>query len=167
MKTLMNLLSDPKLNFESWKHGSYASSSAEIGSLWNSEKLGFHVESLDPGAFSCPYHFHKQEEELFIALKGSCMVRQDGEFYEMKEGDLVWFKTGSAHQFYNHTDQPFLFFALSNKSVSEECEYPDSNKKYVRSESGKKLYQNGIEESYYFKDEENPGKSWPTSLIKK
>ena len=47
------------------------------------------------------------------------MVRQDDEFYEIKEGDLVWFKTGSAHQFYNHTDSTFLFFALSNNLGSQ------------------------------------------------
>ena len=165
MKNIVNLYADQNLIFQKWTHGKYSCESAEIGSLWNTQKLGFHIESLDPGAFSCPYHFHHQEEELFIALKGSAMVRQDDEFYEIKEGDLVWFKTGSAHQFYNHTDSTFLFFALSNKSENEVCEYPDSKKRWSRKD--KKLLQNNVEVSDYFLDEENPNLQWPEHLIKK
>ncbi|MGZ3802403.1 MAG: cupin domain-containing protein, partial [Bdellovibrio sp.] len=132
MKCVINLLNDANLNFKDETCGKYASSSAPIASLWETSKLGFHVEVLAPGAFSCPYHFHDQEEELFIVLKGSAMVRQHEEFYEVNEGDLVIFKTGVAHQFYNHTEKPFRFFALSNKCPEEVCEYPDSNKKWDR-----------------------------------
>lgn len=119
---------------------------------------------MNPGAFSCPYHFHHHEEELFIAFKGSALVRQDGEFFEMKEGDLVVFKTGTAHQFYNHTKSPFLFFALSNKDANEICEYPDSQKLWNRKE--KKLFQNEHEIEDYWKDEEHPEKKWSVEFFK-
>ena len=132
MRCVVNLLNETQLNFEKFEQGKYSSSSAEISNLWKTQKLGFHMEILDPGKFSCPYHLHHQEEELFIAFKGSCMVRQDDEFFEIKEGDLIIFKAGVAHQFYNHTKLPFLFLALSNKEPSEICEYPDSNKKWDR-----------------------------------
>ncbi len=86
------------------------------------------------------------------------MVRQEKEIFEVTEGDLIVFKTGIAHQFYNHTDKPFKFFALSNNSPDEICEYPDSNKKWERKE--KRLTQNGLVIKDYFKDEENPDHFW-------
>ncbi|MBP9680113.1 MAG: cupin domain-containing protein, partial [Bacteriovorax sp.] len=115
-------------------------------------------------SFSCPYHLHHMEEELFIAFKGSVMVRQDNEFFEINEGDLIVFKAGIAHQFYNHTESHFIFFALSNKEPNEICEYPDSNKKWDRQQ--KKLFQKGIELEDYWKDEENPEQHWPSAIIK-
>jgi len=156
----MNLFSDPNLKFDKRVHNeNYAGVYAEVGKLWGTEKLGFHVEAIDPDTFSCPYHFHHDEEELFIALKGSAMVRQGDEFFEMKEGDLVFFKTGVAHQPYNHTKEPFLYFALSNKSPADFCEYPDSKKILDRLTST--LTQNGVEIKDYWKDEENPRSKWP------
>lgn len=122
------------------------------------------METIAPKSFSCPYHLHHHEEELFIAFKGSAMVRQDNEFFEMKEGDLIVFKAGVAHQFYNHTDTPFLFLALSNKKPNEICEYPDSNKKWNRQQ--KKLFQNDIPVEDYWKDEEHPENFWPKNIIK-
>lgn len=164
MKCVVNLLDPSQLNFEKFEQEKYSCSSAEISNLWKTQKLGFHLETLFPGSFSCPYHQHLHEEELFIAFKGSAMVRQDGEFFEIKEGDLIVFKAGVAHQFYNHTDSPFIFFALSNKEPNEICEYPDSNKKWDRQQ--KKLFQNGLEIENYWKDEENPGQYWPKEYIK-
>ncbi|MCK6598988.1 MAG: cupin domain-containing protein [Bdellovibrionaceae bacterium] len=158
MKCVVNLHSDSNLNFEIEEHGKYSSQSAQIAKNWETTKLGFHVEILNPKSFSCPYHFHHQEEELFIVLSGSAMVRQDDQYYEVTDGDLVIFKTGVAHQFYNHTNEPFKFFALSNKDPNEICEYPDSNKKWVRKEQ--KLYQNGVKVVDYWKDEENPDQKW-------
>lgn len=87
MKCVVNLFSDPNLNFEKFYHSpKYSGANAEISKLWGSEKLDFHMEALDPKSFSCPNHLHHQEEELFIVFKGSTMVRQDEEFYEVKMG---------------------------------------------------------------------------------
>jgi uncharacterized cupin superfamily protein len=163
MKCVINLLDQSQLNFEKFEQGKYSCTSAEISSLWKTQKLGFHIKTLTPGAFSCPYHLHHHEEELFFVFKGSAMVRQDGEFFEIKEGDLIFFKAGVAHQFYNHTKTPFLFLALSNKESIEICEYPDSNKKWDRQQ--KKLFQNGVEVENYWKDEESPEKFWPKEII--
>jgi uncharacterized cupin superfamily protein len=163
MKCVKNLLDHTQLNFEKFEQGKYASSSAEISSLWKTQKLGFHMETLNPGSYSCPYHFHHHEEELFLVFKGSAMVRQDNEFFEINEGDLIVFKTGVAHQFYNHTKVPFLFLALSNKEPNEICEYPDSNKLWDRQH--KKLFQNGVEVQDYWLGEEYPEKFWPKEII--
>ena len=162
MKCVINLLNDTQLIFEKNSYGKYKSQSAPIAKLWGTVQLGFHVEILEPKSFSCPYHFHHHEEELFIILSGSAMVSEDNEFYEVKQGDLVIFKTGVAHQFYNHTNEPFKFFAISNKSEDETCEFPDSNKKWDR--KSKQLTQNGVAVQDYWKDEENPENFWPKEI---
>ncbi|MDP3560212.1 MAG: cupin domain-containing protein [Legionellaceae bacterium] len=166
MKCLINLFSDAQLNFNEWQHGkNYLASVAEIAKLWQTKKLGFHVEILNPKSFSCPYHQHQEEEELFIILKGSGTVRQDNEFYKVKEGDLVFFKTGVAHQFYNHTDSPMLFFALSNQSNKEVCIYPDSNKILEKDGNKRVITKNGIKIDDYWRDEEDPTTKWPSHIL--
>ena len=165
MKCIVNLLDQSHLNFINSVHGKYSCSSAEISSLWKTQKLGFHVQALNSKSFSCPYHLHHHEEELFLVLKGSAMVRQDNEFFKVREGDLIIFKAGVAHQFYNHTENPFLFLALSNNEPNDICEFPDSNKKWDRQQ--KKLFQNDLELENYWKDEENPEKYWPEEIVNK
>jgi uncharacterized cupin superfamily protein len=166
MKCLVNLFSDVQFNFKDWHHAnSYSCSVAEIAKLWETKKLGFHIEILNPKSFSCPYHKHQEEEELFIILKGAGTVRQDDEFYKVKEGDLVLFKTGVAHQFYNHTDSPMLFFALSNQSNNEVCIYPDSNKILKKNGENRVITINGIEIDDYWQGEENPATKWPKHIL--
>lgn len=165
MKCVVNLFDQKNLSYESEQYGdSYAGSSAPIAKLWNSKKLGFHAEIVDPGTFSCPYHLHHEDEELFLVLEGSAICRQDGEFFELKAGDLILFKTGVAHQFYNHTDKPFRFLALSSKSPDEVCEYPDSRKRLEY--PAMRITQEGAEVSDYWKDETNPRQHWPPELLK-
>jgi uncharacterized cupin superfamily protein len=142
----------------------YRFRSMPLASAMGAKKLGFHVEILEPQAFSCPYHFHHSEEELFLVLKGRAMLRQDNKFREVSEGDLIFFPPSpeGAHQFYNHTNEPFEFFALSTKDEFEVCEYPDSGKIMV----GKlrKVFQAGAEVDY-FKDEKDPSKYWPQAHL--
>lgn len=163
MKCVVNLFDENKLKFEKFEHSKYSSLSAEISSLWQTQKLGFHMEILPPKSYSCPYHFHHLEEELFLVIKGAATVRQENEFFEIKEGDLIVFKAGVSHQFYNHTDSSFMFLALSNKEANEICEYPDSKKRWERQQ--KKLFQEGIEIQDYWKDEENPERFWPKDIV--
>jgi uncharacterized cupin superfamily protein len=164
MKCVANLL-DENLNYESWRQGdSYAGSSAPLAKEWGAERLGFHVERLSPGKFSCPYHSHRKEEELFIALNGSATIRQDGEFFRVHKGDVFFFKSGVAHQMFNHTSEPFLFFALSNTDPDEVCQYPDSRK--ILSVKDKTISQDGQIVSDYWKDEEDPKRFWPDKILK-
>ena len=124
------------------------------------KKLGFNVSLLQPGDFSCPYHFHHSEEELFLVLEGKAMLRQANQYREVTQGDLMFFSNSpeGAHQLYNHTDQPFRYLALSTKETYEVCEYPDSRK--VSVSKIRKILQDGVEVEY-LKDEENPARYWP------
>ncbi|MEK6705385.1 MAG: cupin domain-containing protein [Bdellovibrionota bacterium] len=126
---------------------------------------GFHAEILPPGQFSCPYHFHHSEEELFLVLEGKAMLRQANRFREVSKGDLIFFTNSSdgAHQFYNHSHQPFRFLALSTMDDFEVCEYPDSKK--INVTKIKKVFQGGTDVDY-LKDEENPSRFWPKEHLR-
>jgi uncharacterized cupin superfamily protein len=63
---------------------------------------------------------------------------------------------------YNHTEEPFKYFILSNKIKDESCFYPDSQKFF----DGKSrlVTQNEIEVEYT-KDEEDPRIYWPADVL--
>lgn len=140
----------------------YRSSYKEIAEVFGAKKLGFHTKILEPKTFSAPYHWHTGEEEVIIVLEGSATVRNNDQFCVIKPGDLIFYGVGpeSAHHMYNHTDQPFKYFVLSNIDNSETCYYPDSKKQ----SSPEGWIQNGLKVDY-FKDEEDPSKNWPTDKL--
>jgi len=158
-----NIVNLNNLEFESdysRENYKYDVAPAAYSSKLGAKKLGFNVSALPPGQFSCPYHFHHSEEELFLVLDGKAMLRQANQFREVIKGDLIFFSTDpeGAHQFYNHTDRPFKYLALSTLDELDVCEYPDSKKINVR--KLKKIYQAGSEVDY-LKDEESPAQYWP------
>ena len=159
-----NIVNLENLKFESdhtvGENYKYEVAPAAFSSKMGAKKLGWNVSILPSKEFSCPYHFHHSEEELFLVLEGKATLRQAGKFKEVSKGDLIFFETSAegAHQFYNHTDQPFKYLALSTLDPFDICEYPDSKKVNVR--KLKKIYQGGTEVAY-LKDEENPARYWP------
>lgn len=150
--------------FNKWSYGSsYGGAEMPLGEKWGAQYLGFHIETLDPGKFSCPYHSHSGEEELFVALKGSCVLRENGQFRRIRPGDLVFFPVGVSHQFFNPGPEPFLFFALSNRNSTDVCEYPDSRKTLIK--SPRQLLQDGKPIDDYWTGEENPSSFWPSQWL--
>lgn len=135
----------------------------ELAQKFGAKNLGFHVEVLDPKNFSCPYHYHEQEEELFLVLEGEAIIRRNNEFRKVGPGDIIFYEVGekTAHNMYNHTDKPFKFLAIANNSDTDVCHYPDSKK--ISSPKG--FMQNG-EIVDYFKDEEDPAKYWPAHALR-
>ena len=95
-----------------------------------SRLLYFDVRELPPGKLSCPYHFHTDEEEVFIILEGQALLRQNNVKRVVKKGDLLFFKSGpeGAHQLFNHTDLPMKYLDLSTNRDTGHVEYPDSKK---------------------------------------
>ncbi len=141
----------------------YRGAVLKLAEQLGAKKLGFHLEVMDPKNFSAPYHYHEQEEEMFLVLEGEAIVRQNNNFRKVGPGDLIFYEVGphSAHNMYNHTDKPFKFLAISNKTDKDICHYPDSKKM-----SGDWAFlQNGVEVDY-FKDEEDPAKYWQAHALR-
>jgi uncharacterized cupin superfamily protein len=163
-----NIVNLENLKFEadlSRKNFEYETDPQAFGSAMGAKKLGWNISILPSGQFSCPYHFHHSEEEVFIVLEGKSILRQGDQFKEITKGDLIFFSADAAgaHQIYNHTDQPLKYFALSTTDPQDVCEYPDSKKIYLR--RLKKLFKSDTEVDY-MKDETNPKAFWPKEYLR-
>lgn len=119
--------------------GDVEAQSREVALEIGSQDLGYCVVTLPPGKRSCPFHFHHSEEEMFHVLSGTAELRQgdgegDDERVEVRAGDVIAFppNTRIGHRFQNTGDEPFVYFALSNRLPHDVCEYPDSDKVLVR-----------------------------------
>ena len=124
------------------------------------KKLGFNVRTIPPGQYSCPYHFHHDEEEIFYIVEGEATLRQGNRFRTVRAGEVVFFPTGAegAHQFFNHSDRDCRLFAVSNRSANDVVEFPDSGKIFIA--SLKKLLR-GATETEYLEGERDPSIHWP------
>ena len=93
-------------------------------------KLGYNVVTLPPGKTAFPYHFHRGTEEAFFILEGTGLLRQDGEEYALRPGDVVCCPAGkaSAHQISNDSDADLKYLAVSDRPALDVVHYPDSGK---------------------------------------
>jgi uncharacterized cupin superfamily protein len=70
----------------------------DLGSAAGSVGVGLKRIQVDPGKWSTPAHSEGAEEEIFFVLAGSGISWQDGEVYEVGEGDsLVHLPEEAAH----------------------------------------------------------------------
>jgi uncharacterized protein YaiE (UPF0345 family) len=63
------------------------SASPRLFTVAKSKNLMFDLRLLNPGQYSCPYHFHSNAEELMMVISGSMTLRlPDGtcSFIEVK-----------------------------------------------------------------------------------
>lgn len=155
-----NIVNVDSIEMEDWSLGEvYKGKSAEDATKLKTEKLGFHVEILSPKKYSCPYHYHHAEEELFYVLEGEATLRQNNTYRTTSKGDLIWFGLGEeySHQFYNHTNEDFKFIAISNLDKSDIVYYPDSGKVNIR--RTREIFKQD-DKVPYITDEEDPSKYW-------
>jgi uncharacterized cupin superfamily protein len=140
--------------------------SPNLAELVKSKYVAFDIRSLDPGAFSFPYHFHHGAEELFVILGGEATLRTKDGFQKVAEGDILFFEEGAegAHQLYNHGDVPCVYLDLRTTLGVDVCEYPDSGKVGV---FPKRAYFESASAVDYFVGEERPAEHWPQELLRK
>ena len=102
---------------------------ARVGEQLGTDHLGISVYELEPGQ-SMVFHYHLQNEELLIVLRGTPTLRgPDGE-RELKEGEVVHFPRGpeGAHQMLNRSDSVARYVIAAAQGTPEIIEYPDSGK---------------------------------------
>lgn len=159
-----NVVNINELELEAERYGEhYGGKSNYFAKQMGAQNLGFHIEVLEAGKFSCPYHFHYLEEEFFLVLEGQAILRQGNQFREVKVGDAIFFQPQNpeqAHQFYNHTAEPFKFFALSTMVPVEVVHYPDSQKS-MTTVVGVFRDDSTVD---YWDGEKNPMNAWPPDI---
>ena len=76
--------------------------------------------TVEPGGHT-PRHSHDYEHEVYV-VEGGGRVEQDGEFRDLKAGDVVYVKPNATHQFVNTGRAPFKFLCLV--PVTFDCGRP-------------------------------------------
>ena len=71
----------------------------------------FAIMTIQPGD-SIGYHSHQNEYEVYYILKGRAKIVDDGETYELEEGDMMQCKSGSSHSIENVGEGPLEHLAL-------------------------------------------------------
>jgi uncharacterized cupin superfamily protein len=112
-------------------NGFYTSKRALFSAGIGARKLGYNLTELPPGKAQCPFHSHREEEEMFLILEGEGELRFGDQRFKLRKHDVVACPTGDAsvaHQIINTGSAPLRYLSLSVLSDTEVCEYPDSNK---------------------------------------
>lgn len=74
-----------------------------------------------PKGFKVPFnHKHKQNEEVYIILKGEGKMTIDGEAVEVKEGSVVKVAPEASRTIKNTSDNEFQFICVQAKANSLE-----------------------------------------------
>ena len=112
-------------------NGVYTSRRALFSAGIGARKLGYNLTELPPGKAQCPFHAHREEEEMFLVLEGTGELRFGDKRYPIRRHDVIACPTGGAevaHQIVNNGSTPLRYLALSTLATTEVCQYPDSNK---------------------------------------
>jgi mannose-6-phosphate isomerase-like protein (cupin superfamily) len=67
--------------------------------------------NLDPGS-SIGYHKHDREEEVFVILKGTAEVDDDGSKKILNQGDSILTGNGAGHSIRNIGKEPLEVLAV-------------------------------------------------------
>lgn len=113
------------------KGAHYESLDAPISEVLGLTQIGACYTEVPPGKSACPYHVHHCDDEMFIIIEGEGEYRFGNTLYAVKAGDILGAPRGGpeyAHKLRNTGVGPLKYLALSSKSKTEVCEYPDSGK---------------------------------------
>lgn len=124
--------------FEQGEH--YASLDAGISERLKLTQIGAAYCEVPPGKSACPFHVHHVEDEMFFILEGEGSYRFGDQTYAVRAGDVLAAPRGGpeyAHKLTNTGQGPLKYLAISSKSETEVCEYPDSGKFLVSSKRSK------------------------------
>ncbi len=105
-----------------------------LGSAAGSERLYVNIDYIKPGAKSAKYHSHSLQEEFFLILKGSGVLRINDEMIEVSAGDFVAKPAGKgiAHQFINNGDDILQILDCGTKDRGDVVTYPDEGIIFVK-----------------------------------
>lgn len=94
---------------------------------------GLRVLRVAPGKHSSWLHRHHHQEEMYLILKGTGVLRHGDREVTVRTGDFILYPAGdpAAHAFVNTGDEPLELIATGNRVSHEVCEYPERGTVYV------------------------------------
>lgn len=146
------------------ENGFYTSRRALFSAGIGARKLGYNLTELPPGKAQCPFHSHREEEEMFLILEGEGELRFGAQRFKLRRHDVIACPTGGAevaHQIINTGSTTMRYLSLSTASTTEVCEYPDSGKIGVfastsQTSSVRKMFRAEANVDYYDRESTVP-----------
>jgi len=136
VKPVINMADAPLRDMKG-ADGAFEAKFAPVAPAIGSVGLGCMVTVVPPGKKAFPFHVHHNTHELFVILEGTGVYRFGSETYPIKAGDILAAPAGKgaemAHQIVNTGAADLRYLGISDKPVSDVCEYPDSGKFAVTS----------------------------------
>ncbi len=129
MKPIANL--DELDDYIAREEGPFKERYAIIGKKIGAKKLSYSFAVIPPGKKMCPFHNHRVNEEMFLIIEGSGLLRFGEKAYPVKKHDVIACPPGDrslAHQLINIGVDDLKYFCLSTNEPYDICEYPDSDK---------------------------------------
>jgi len=105
-----------------------------IGDALGSEKIYVNIDFVKPGGKSTMYHSHSRQEEFFLIMSGSGLLRINEEEIPVKTGDVISKPAckNIAHQFINNSTEILQILDVGNRDKDDVAIYPDENKIFIR-----------------------------------
>jgi uncharacterized cupin superfamily protein len=129
MKPIVNLAD---VTCERVAHGEkFEVADGSVSTRIGAKQLGCSLMVVPKGKRAYPYHCHHVNEEMFVILSGTGILRFGGDEHPVKERDVISTPAGgreTAHQLVNTGDGELRYLAISTMVPMEVVEYPDSNK---------------------------------------
>jgi Uncharacterized conserved protein, contains double-stranded beta-helix domain len=100
-----------------------------LGAAGGSQKLYVNIDIVPPKAYSTKYHSHSQQEEFFIVLSGTGILRLNDKEYLIKQKDFISKPAGQniAHTFYNSNEENLVILDIGTVEKEDTCYYPDED----------------------------------------
>lgn len=116
-----------------------------LGHGAGSVKLYVNIDSIQPRTFSTKFHSHSVQEEFFLVLSGTGILRLNGEEKPVKQGDFFAKPGGRdiAHTFYNDGGVELVILDIGTKEAEDTCYYPDEDV-YMQKSNGKCRVYKGV-----------------------
>jgi uncharacterized cupin superfamily protein len=98
-----------------------------LGAAAGSEKIYVNIDYVKPGAKSVKYHSHSRQEEFFLILAGSGVLRMKDKESPVRQGDFLAKLAGKdiAHQFINDGSEVLQILDCGLNEKDETIAYPD------------------------------------------
>ncbi len=98
-----------------------------LGDVFGLTQFGVNLLRLPPGQASAQRHWHKNEDEFIMILRGKVTLVSDAGEQEIGPGMVAGFPAGVAdgHHLVNRSDEDAVLLEVGSRLPPEECDYPD------------------------------------------
>ncbi|WP_439184157.1 cupin domain-containing protein [Carboxylicivirga taeanensis] len=91
-----------------------------VGEQLNSSSAEISFTTLPPHAEMPFFHQHKNNEEVYVILKGSGQFQVDDSVFDVSEGTVIRIAPEGKRIYRNNSDSPLSFLCIQNKQGSLE-----------------------------------------------